>query len=204
MLHRTLEPKTKWEKYFPKSQCKPVSLGKGDTGYGIDKMVEWAKKYAWQTKDLAKALQGKTLEETLKNVHWFAYKNFQYKPDHYEQHLESPACAWQKRAEGMNCKGYSIIISSILQNLDIPHTFRRVSYRPGEFSHVFVVVPAGHREYILDATLPQFNYTPPYQKHDDRPVITGQTAMNQPETTKKRNVMPVLMGLIATIILLKS
>ena len=199
-LSRTLEPKHRWDKYFPDSQCRPVPLGSGNTAFGIEQMVQWAKKHAWQTKKLANALKGKTLVETLKNVHRFAYKNFQYKPDSYEQHLESPACAWKKRETGMNCKGYSIIISSILQNLGVPHFFRRVSYRPGEYSHVFVVVPAGRREYILDATLPTFNYTPRYLHHDDRPVIAG--VMNGPEKQTAKTLLAVTSMFLLIKILL--
>ena len=198
-LTRKLEPKSKWDKYFPKSECKPVLLGEGYTDFGVRQMRDWAQKYAWQTRSLTNALKAETVPETLKNIHRFVYRNFQYAPDGAVQHIQSPACAWASRERGMNCKGYSVMVSSILHNLGLDHIIRRVKY-PGkdDYTHVFIVVPYRGKEYIIDGTLPQFNYTTPFQTKKDLKVMPEKlqyVGLQAPEGVRsiaKRNVLKLL------------
>jgi len=170
-LYRELEPRSKWQKYFPKTNCNKKVLGKGYTDFGAEQMKEWATKYSWQVRELAKRLKAENLLKTLENVHQFIYKNFQYKPDYEIQHIQSPACAWKMREQGINCKGYSTIASSILQELGIEHYIRRVSYDGQNYTHVFIVVPTKQGEIIIDGTLPQFNYTTNYLTKKDLKVM---------------------------------
>ena len=170
-LYRPLEPKYKYDKYFPKTSCHQNKLGFGDTDFGVKQMVQWAEKYSWQAEKIAKKLKADTLLKTLENVHQFIYNNFQYKPDDDVQHIQSIACAWQSREGGINCKGYSTIASSILQQLGIRHYIRRVSYDGTNYTHVFVVVPVNNQEIIIDGTLPEFNHTTQYITKKDLEVM---------------------------------
>jgi len=199
LLYRKLDPKYKWDKYFPKTECNATLLGNGYTDTGVKLMKKWATDHFWQTKKLAKALKGSSPVSTLKNVHNFVYKNFQYKPDGELQHLLSPACAWKKREEGTNCKGYSIIASSILQNLKIPHVIRKVNYQKNTpFTHVFVVAKINGKEYIIDGTLPKFNFTTKYQDMQDLSVLEpnlSYVGLNAPQNVsadKKQAFVNVL------------
>ncbi len=170
-LYRSLEPKYKYDKYFPKTSCKREVIGFGDTNFGVKQMAQWATKHSWQAGKIAKRLKADTLLKTLENVHQFIYNNFQYKPDDDDQHMQSIACAWQMREDGINCKGYSTVASSILQQLGIRHYIRRVSYDGDNYTHVFIVVPVDNNEIIIDGTLPRFNYTPTYLTKKDLEVM---------------------------------
>ncbi len=170
---------------FPKSDCKPVYLGKGYTGKGVEFMRDWAYKHAWQSEKLTKLLlqnsNGKV--DFLKKLHAWLHRNFEHTPDYSDQHIESPACAWKKKK--MNCKGFSTLASTVLINAGIPHIMRRVQY-PGhdDYTHVFVVVPYNGKEYILDATLPAFDYTPPYLTKKDLDIMPEKLkyyGLNAPE-----------------------
>lgn len=118
-------------------------------------MSEWANKYTGQMSKVAAKLKGKSLQETVNNVYQFLYSHFQYRLDGQTQNLYSPSAAWRFRKQGFDCKTFSILGSEILQNLNIPHAFRMVQQAgimPGEWSHVYVIVPNGNSHYIIDAT----------------------------------------------------
>lgn len=118
-------------------------------------MSEWAYKYAHQMSRVAPLLKGRSIQETVNNIYKFLYAHFQYKLDGETQNLYSPSAAWHFREKGFDCKTYSILASIILQNLSIPHAFRMVQQQgimPGEWSHVYVIVPNGNTYNVLDAT----------------------------------------------------
>ena len=130
-------------------------------------MSEWAYKYASQMSKVAPLLKGRTVQETVTNIYKFLYHHFQYKLDGELQNLYSPSAAWHFRNTGFDCKTYSILASTILQNLSIPHSFRMVQQAgimPGEWSHVYVTV--SKENYVIDATThdnKEVRYT---KKHD--------------------------------------
>ena len=118
-------------------------------------MSEWAYKYAHQMSRVAPLLKGRSIQETVNNIYNFLYNHFQYKLDGETQNLYSPSAAWHFRKKGFDCKTYSILASTILQNLSIPHAFRMVQQQgimPGEWSHVYVIVPNGNTHNVIDAT----------------------------------------------------
>ncbi|SDZ91093.1 hypothetical protein SAMN05443667_101258 [Flavobacterium gillisiae] len=126
-----------------------------DTYDTLKYMAEWANKYASQMAKIAPILKGRSLQETVNNIYQFLYSHFQYRLDGETQNLYSPSAAWHFREKGFDCKTYSILASTILQNLRIPHAFRMVQQAgimPGEWSHVYVVIPNGSSHYIIDAT----------------------------------------------------
>ncbi len=185
MLERALDPKSKWDKYFPKSNCEITKYANGKeiySGEGVKMMASWAKKHSWQAKKIAQVLNTGNKIDTLRNVHRFVFSNFQYSPDTYTQHVQSPACAWHMREQGINCKGYTVVASAILQELGIKHYMRRVSFDGTNFTHIFVVVPVNNKEYIIDGTLPQFNTTTDYLIKKDEIIMSKYpyVGMNNP------------------------
>ncbi|MBB1194845.1 hypothetical protein DNC80_14335, partial [Flavobacterium sp. SOK18b] len=118
-------------------------------------MALWANKYANQMSKVTPMMKGRSLQETINNIYSFLYNHFQYKLDGETQQLFSPSAAWFYRKKGFDCKTYSILASTILQNLKVPHSFRMVKQSgimPGEWSHVYVIVPNGNSYYTIDAT----------------------------------------------------
>jgi hypothetical protein len=161
ILFRVLKNGNQYQSLFPTSTGEIVELGKGDTDYSIDKMVQWIEKYQTQTTKVAKLHEKSSLQETCRSIHEFCYWHFQYKQDAADQLLRSPAAAWKQRFDGIDCKSYSIIASCILLNLDINHYIRKVGYSvPGEYTHVYVIVPKNQQTndlndgfYMIDGTI---------------------------------------------------
>lgn len=160
-MFRVIRPSGKFGSLYPSAKCEKVPLGKGDTDFSVLKMEEWIRKHQSQTVDVAKQLKKSSLEQTCVSIHDHLYWNFQYKADLDDQLLRSPACAWQQRNDGIDCKSYSILASSILLNLGINHYIKKVGYTtPGEFTHVYVVVPVDQQTndlengyYMIDGTI---------------------------------------------------
>ncbi|MBI5539031.1 MAG: hypothetical protein HY951_03165, partial [Bacteroidia bacterium] len=140
----------------------------------VDDTVELMKKVVWKylsdTKKIAPYLKGKTLEETCRNIWNFLYNHIQYKLDKRGlEQLRRPCRSWTERSTGIDCDCFSIFVSSILTNLQIPHKFRITKYDSEVYQHVYVVVPKenGQGEYIIDCVLSRFNHEKPFTKNKD-------------------------------------
>lgn len=172
MLYRPLKSGIQYNGLIPAYQGQEYNFDKdtdNSTTYDTLKyMAEWSNKYAYQMKQIAPLLKGRTIQETANNIYQFLYNHFQYKLDGSLQNLYSPSAAWHFRKTGFDCKTYSLLASCILQNLNIKHSFRMVQQlgiMPGEWSHVYVIVPANNTEYVIDATThtnKQVSYTKKY------------------------------------------
>ncbi len=140
----------------------------------VDDTVQLLKKVVWKylsdTKKIAPYLKGKTLEETCRNIWNFLYHHIQYKLDKKGlEELRVPCRSWQERETGVDCDCFSIFVSSILTNLQIPHFFRITKYDHDYYQHIYVIVPKenGQGEYIIDCVLSRFNYEKPFTKNKD-------------------------------------
>lgn len=173
LLYRPLASGKEYEGLIPKyngTQYKFDKDSDNSTTYDtLRYMSEWAYKYANQMIKVAPRLKGNTTAETVNKIYKFLYYHFQYKLDGELQNLMSPSAAWHYRKSGFDCKTYSILASTILQNLGIPHSFRMVQQAgimPGEWSHVYVIVPNGNSHLVIDGTThdnKEVSYT---NKHD--------------------------------------
>ena len=69
----------------------------------------------------------------------------------------------------------SILVSSVLTNLKIPHSFRVTRYSAAYWQHVYVIVPkSGGGHYVIDGVLSRFDYEKPYTAKMDFPMdISG-------------------------------
>ncbi len=145
----------------PKMRVVPVDMN-ANTYDIVNEVLRTYLLYKDDTCGLAKQLKGSTKIETLRNIWEFVKKNFKYKTDPVGyQYVQRPAVLWRNRVG--DCKSFSIFIGSLLNCLGIPFVFRFTSHRDTTTPHhVFVVVPDGDKEIILDATLSRFNYQKPY------------------------------------------
>jgi hypothetical protein len=166
---------------MPQSACDKVSLGKGNTDFSIDMIEKQALKHHKQVTKLAKVLQRVATNDNVQSlcytIHDFLYNHIQYKQDGEAQLLRSPACTWQQREKGVDCKSYSIFASCILLQLGIKHYIRKIKQpylNPEYYSHVYVIVPIDQQNgmlqqgyYTIDGTLPTTT-EPIYTQKKDR------------------------------------
>jgi hypothetical protein len=114
-----------------------------------------------QTKPIAKYFKGATITETCKNIWEWTRKNISYKIDVAgTQQIKSPSSV--VNSGFADCKGLSIFILSVLQNLGIKANFRYACYRGKEVTHVYVVAyDEQGRTISVDACIACFNVEKP-------------------------------------------
>src|SRR5690554_737370 len=183
-LYRPIKSGKEFNSLISKSNCKVISLGSGNTSYSVSQMANVAKQHANQMTKVAQKLKKSSLKSTVKNIQDFVYWHFQYKIDQADQYLRTPACSWSQRAEGIDCKSYSIIVASILHQLGIKSYLRRVRYEADKpYGHVYNVIPKDQKSgrltgkdsyYIIDGTLNiDIEKEPYYYDKSDIKMETG-------------------------------
>lgn len=142
---RNILPGTAYERFFPKPlNVDPILNENGTVNDTVEYCAQIIYKTLGDTKHIARLLQGKTLNQTCKNIFDFLYKHCQYKQDELGiEQLRRPSRAFQDRKAGIDCDCFSISVSSILCNLNIfPHYLRIVKmYGRDYYQHIYVVVP---------------------------------------------------------------
>lgn len=123
---------------------------------------------AGQTVSISTLLKADNVFETCSNIWHFVYNHIQYKRDKdgYEQ-IRSPARTWRDRKSGVDCDCYSVFISTILLNLQIPYVLRITKYKQNYFQHIYPVVHVAGREIILDCVTNEFDYEVPFSEKKD-------------------------------------
>ncbi len=166
---RHIKPGNQYERFFPPANGGVYTVKENAT---LEDTVAFIPKVVYstvgQTKTIAIQLKGKTVYDTCSNIWHFVYDHIQYKKDKkgFEQ-IRSPARAWSDRRTGVDCDCYSVLISTILINLSIPHVLRITKYRQDHFQHIYPVVPAAGGEIILDCVTNDFDYEVPYSEKKD-------------------------------------
>lgn len=169
---RHIRSGTEFNNLFPKANVGNRTIRRlatvSDTVAFIPKVV---RDTLSQTSGLARRLKGKSLYDTCKNIWHFVYQHIRYQKDQqgYEQ-VRSPARVWHDRETGVDCDCYSVFISSILTNLEIPHILRITKYAQNYFQHIYPVVPHGSRLITMDCVTDQFDYEVPYSEKKDFPM----------------------------------
>ena len=136
-----------------------------DTMAFIPKIIP---KIAYQTELIANDRKGKTVYDSCRNIWHFVYDHIQYKKDEkgYEQ-VRSPRRTLVDRKGGVDCDCYSVFISCILTNLEIPHILRITKYKENHFQHIYPIVPYGNRYITMDCVTDRFNYEVPFSAKKD-------------------------------------
>ncbi len=120
-------------------------------------------------KELAKNFRSDSTETTCKEIWSFIRGNIRYKKDPLGyQHPQEPLALWNSKSG--DCKSFSLFAASLLYSLKIPFAFRFVSFDEGDYSHVYVVAVANGQKYIIDSTLPRFNYEDSFTKNLDHMI----------------------------------
>lgn len=123
------------------------------------------------TRRIAHLLKGKTVKKTCQNIWEFCYRHFQYKEDAKgKEQVRRPSRSWKDRKTGIDCDCFSVLISSILTNLNIPHFFRVTRYTQDWFEHIYVVVPHKNDSYFIDPVINQPLYEVPFTENKDIPM----------------------------------
>lgn len=122
-------------------------------------------------------LRGANDISTFRNVWAFVRNNVTYKTDTpgYEK-VKSPGALFHEYGKG-DCKSFSVAAVAILRALGYNNIYYRfTSYKPGEYTHVYVVVK-GRETVVIDSTWRQFNSEPRYTKRLDvkasKPAVNG-------------------------------
>ncbi len=169
---RNIKPGTEYDHLFSKAPGENYTVRKNAT---LSDTVELIPKVVQQTLDQTKLitqkLKGKTIYETCKNIWHFVYGHIQYKKDEtgYEQ-IRSPRRTWHDRRSGVDCDCYSVFISSILTNLNIPHALRITKYKSDNFQHIYPIVPLNGKHITLDCVTNLFDYEVPFSEKKDYPM----------------------------------
>jgi hypothetical protein len=171
--YRTIRDGGDYNKFFTSPDGNDRVVRDGDVFETVDLMKRVVWKYIDDTKRIAAYLKGSTLKDTCQNIWNFLYHHIQYKLDERGlEQLRRPNRSWAERKTGIDCDCFSIFVSSILTNLQVPHSFRITKYEKDSFQHVYVVVPisGSANEYIIDCVLSKFNYEKPYTAKKDFPM----------------------------------
>ena len=171
--YRTIRDGGDYNKFFTSPDGNDRVIRDGDVFETVDLMKRVVWKYIDDTKRIASHLKGSTLKDTCQNIWNFLYHHIQYKLDERGlEQLRRPNRSWAERKAGIDCDCFSIFVSSILTNLQIPHSFRITKYEKDSFQHVYVFVPitGSANEYIIDCVLSKFNYEKPYTAKKDFPM----------------------------------
>lgn len=171
--YRNIRSGAEYEKYFSApEQDDRIIIQDGEVSDTVELMKKVVWKYLTDTEAIAKELKSPSVKRTCENIWNFLYHNIQYKLDKEGlEQLRRPARSWADRKSGIDCDCFAIFCSSIMTNLQIPHSFRITKYDGSEyFQHVYVVVPYGGGLIKIDPVLSTFNYEKPFSTKRDIPM----------------------------------
>lgn len=117
------------------------------TKHIIDLVQEVLKTDSDDTKEFARGFERNL--RGLRELFDFVDYHFVYVEDPPgSQVVQTPAHLWESKTG--DCKSYTVFISSVLQNLGIPHLIRYAAYGTKHFVHVYVVALLNGREVPMD------------------------------------------------------
>ena len=170
---RQIKTGQQYDRFFPKIEGNTTTIRKNaNVGHTVAFIPKVVNETLRQTKKIAQHLKARSLEDTCSNIWHFVYEHINYKKDEEgKEQVRNPARAWHDRKTGVDCDCYTVFISSILKNLDIPHILRITKYRRDYFQHIYPVVPLTDGSYItIDCVTDQYNYEVPYTEKKDYPM----------------------------------
>jgi len=169
--YRPIKDGSQYSRFFTKPEDNDrIIIEDGEVEETVDLMKKVVWRYINDTKQIAAYLKGNTLRQTCENIWNFLYHHVQYKLDKKGlEQLRRPNRSWAERKIGIDCDCFSIFVSGILTNLQIPHRFRITKYNQDVYQHVYVIVPIpGTSKYhTVDCVLSQFDYEKPFKQQKD-------------------------------------
>lgn len=169
---RNIKSGAEYDHLFPRARMRDTRVKRGaileDTINFIPIAVQRTR---WQTKEYVdQELRGLSVRQVCEKLWHFLYNHVQYKKDKEgREQIRSPGRSWHDRFEGIDCDCYTTFISTVLTNLNIPHTLRIAKYDPlGRFQHIYPIVPMSNGTYLtVDCVLNEFNKEQPYVEIKD-------------------------------------
>lgn len=167
---------------FPPNEGKVVVIkDKGATVEDTLKLIsECVRTTLDDTREIAKVLKGRTLDETCRNIWNFVFTYIKYKRDEPgKEQVRRPATTWAERHTGCDCDCMATFVSSILTNLGIPGFENRIAIYNWDRSwqHIYTVVPVNGKplttqskrsDYIvIDCVKLAYNSEHPFKKIKD-------------------------------------
>ncbi len=175
---RHIRPGHAYDRLVPKSTRKDRVIqpgGKARLHHTINLIKQIVPETVADTRLLAQQLKGEDLPTTCQNIWEFVYHHIQYRRDKAGvEQVRRPSRTWADRKNGVDCDCYSVFISSILTNLDIPHQLRITKYGgKSHFQHIYPIVPTFDKALVgvtpnsnthitLDCVTDQFDYEVPF------------------------------------------
>lgn len=180
-----------FEDLFPPATGNDLTIKKSaDVSDTVKFIQDKVPEIAWQTEKFARYIKGKTLEESCSNIWHWVYDHIPYAKDEKGiEQIRSPRRTFHDRNKrnkdgsiGVDCDCYTVFISSILFNLNIPHFYRITKYyndrgETPRWQHIYVVVPksgslksnvTAREDYItLDVVKDDYDEEQPYLEHKD-------------------------------------
>lgn len=126
-----------------------------------------------QTRKLAAKLKANTLEESTHNVWKFVFDHIKYVPDaNGDEELREPSHTIHA-AKG-DCDCMTILISSLLLNMQIAHRLRIMKQhnKTDDWGHIYIVVPKSTGHITIDCVAHAYNYEAPHVQHKDFTMST--------------------------------
>ncbi|ELR71765.1 hypothetical protein C900_02350 [Fulvivirga imtechensis AK7] len=179
---RKIKPGYKYDRLFPKSRGVDTVVqpeGKAKLHHTINLIKEVVATTLKDTEKVAPTLKASTLRETCCNVWQFVYDHFQYQLDKKGvEQVRRPSRMWKDRLGDCDCM--TVMICSILTNLNIGHKVRITKYAKNNpwllprYQHIYPIVPTGNGKYItMDCVTDWFDYEVPYLEKKDFTMNDG-------------------------------
>jgi len=170
---RNIESGKEYDALFPKAKLTNSTVKRGATVQDTVRLIpQVVKQTRWQTEKLAQLLRGKSVYDACRNIWEFVYDHIRYhKDDEGREQIRSPARTWHDRARGVDCDCYTVFISTILSNLQIPHKLRIAKYSRDYFQHIYPVVPTKDGSHItIDCVVDSFDHEEIFTEKKDTPM----------------------------------
>ena len=172
-----------------------ILFKKGDTDDIITVILHADKHSKRSTEKFANELRGKSIEATLLNCWNFVRTHIRYVPDKKgKERIKSPAQTWKDGYA--DCKSMTILVGSLLKNLNIQFFYRFVGYENDVFvTHVYAVALMGKKVIPVDTVFHKFGKEERFAfKREFMPQISyihgvGTTARNIPA---KKSPKPII------------
>ncbi len=175
----------------------------------IIKTVLWGdKRVKHDTEEFAKAIP--PTKEGMKMLFDFIAEHIKYKQDPKgSQWVRSPARTWDDRFQGSDCKSWTLMVTSVAQNLGLSYIIRFTAYKMSLFgakpkpTHVYpiVILPTGEQVIVDPVWFVQeggaFNTEKPYKHKVDYKMKKGLAFLSGIE--QEENIMEAIQMIDRTI-----
>jgi hypothetical protein len=173
---RNIKPGYEFDKYFGEPDYVTDKLGDRNIVKNvIDVIPSVVNKYKYQTEKIANVLFSKDVRKFSNNIWDFLFNHIQYAYDELgKEQFRAPWYSWKTRNEGIDCDCFSIFVSCILTNKNIPHCLRITKYdNKPQWQHIYVIVPKpthkfdpenGNTYWTIDAVIHEFNAEKEYSE----------------------------------------